>query len=186
MIEQSILTEYAIAADAAHATAIDKGWWDTPRSFGECIALLHSELAEVHEAIEEGIWSKQAEGYQEAAIELIDYIIRIMDMDRYFKLGVGLVIQQRYGLNPQNDDLAIEDSADALLSLHKFTAQALEAFRVNNAGHHHVDKRLAIAVKNAQSLAWVFMQSGQTPLKALQAKMKYNVNRPYRHGGKAL
>lgn len=33
----------------AHRTAKEKGWWDQPRSFGEQIALMHSELSEALE-----------------------------------------------------------------------------------------------------------------------------------------
>jgi NTP pyrophosphatase (non-canonical NTP hydrolase) len=33
----------------SHDTAIEKGWWDTERNFGEQIALMHSELSEVLE-----------------------------------------------------------------------------------------------------------------------------------------
>ena len=34
----------------AHAIAVDKGWYDTERTFGDCIALVHSELSEALEA----------------------------------------------------------------------------------------------------------------------------------------
>ena len=30
----------------AHAIAKDNGWWDEPRTFGDLIALVHSELSE--------------------------------------------------------------------------------------------------------------------------------------------
>lgn len=33
----------------AHQNAIDKGWYDEPRTFGEMIALMHSELSEALE-----------------------------------------------------------------------------------------------------------------------------------------
>ena len=34
----------------SHRTACDKGWWDQDRSFGEQVALMHSELSEALEA----------------------------------------------------------------------------------------------------------------------------------------
>ena len=34
----------------AHAIALSKGWWDEERSFGDLIALVHSELSEALEA----------------------------------------------------------------------------------------------------------------------------------------
>ena len=33
-------------AEKIHKKAIDNGWWETERSFGEIIALCHSELSE--------------------------------------------------------------------------------------------------------------------------------------------
>jgi NTP pyrophosphatase (non-canonical NTP hydrolase) len=33
----------------SHATAVEKGWWEKDRSFGEGIALMHSELSEALE-----------------------------------------------------------------------------------------------------------------------------------------
>ncbi len=48
----------------AHAAAIDKGFYDEPRNFGELIALCHSELSEALEAHRHGRtcpkgWAKQ-------------------------------------------------------------------------------------------------------------------------------
>lgn len=33
----------------AHQNAVDKGWWDDPKTFGELISLIHSELSEALE-----------------------------------------------------------------------------------------------------------------------------------------
>lgn len=57
-----------------HKTALDNGWWDKPRSFGELIALCHSELSEALEA------DRNDAGDEHVAEELADTIIRIMDM----------------------------------------------------------------------------------------------------------
>ena len=37
----------------AHAIALSKGWWDQERTFGDLIALVHSELSEALEAYRE-------------------------------------------------------------------------------------------------------------------------------------
>lgn len=41
-------------AQAVHENAVKHGWWDEERTFGEIIALCHSELSEALEAYRDG------------------------------------------------------------------------------------------------------------------------------------
>lgn len=59
--------------DICYATAKEKGWWDKPRSDGELIALMHSELSEALEAM------RNSHGKDAIAEELADCCIRIFD-----------------------------------------------------------------------------------------------------------
>ena len=70
--------------EAAHATAVSKGWHDTTRSFGEVCALLHSEISEAFEEHRKGAigtavrWEQgKPEGIP---IELADLVIRVFDL----------------------------------------------------------------------------------------------------------
>ena len=51
---QLFVNAFNALADEVHATAREKGWWDTQRNNGELIALMHSELSEALEALRHG------------------------------------------------------------------------------------------------------------------------------------
>lgn len=78
----------------SHQTAVEHGWWEEqpPRSFGDQIALMHSELSEALEQFREHhhpseiyIEDAKPEG---VAVELADVLIRIFDTCGYY--GVDL------------------------------------------------------------------------------------------------
>jgi len=92
-------------AEEIHLNAVDHGWWDEERSFGDIIALCHSELSEALEEYRTGrslFWYKtpnpvsaamgnadydimhdpncwKGEKPEGVAIEMIDCLIRILD-----------------------------------------------------------------------------------------------------------
>ncbi len=72
--------------EQAHATAEEKGWHERKRTFGELIALCHSELSEALEEYRKGCLPDQR-GYEAGSskpigvpIELADVLIRIFDL----------------------------------------------------------------------------------------------------------
>ncbi|MHA1287792.1 MAG: hypothetical protein ACTSPB_10360 [Candidatus Thorarchaeota archaeon] len=85
-------------AKEVHEIAVEKGWWDEPRTFAELVALMHCELSEALEAFRDGkpgatIIKGKPEGY---IVELVDCMIRILDtlghegvdVDRIYQLKV--------------------------------------------------------------------------------------------------
>lgn len=72
-------TDYGLDVLAAilHETAIEKRFWDNPKNFdvfGNKLALIHSEVTEVLEAI------RKNKGSEEIVEEMVDILIRTLDL----------------------------------------------------------------------------------------------------------
>jgi len=63
-----------------HRIAVKHGWWDSPRSIGEVLMLMVTELAEAMEAYRGGNpKSDKIQGFSRMEEELADVIIRLLD-----------------------------------------------------------------------------------------------------------
>jgi len=74
-----LVTDYGLDVLSAilHETAIEKGFWDSPKNFdvfGNKLALVHSEVTEVLEAI------RKNKGSEEIVEEMADVLIRTLDL----------------------------------------------------------------------------------------------------------
>jgi len=79
MNNNEIVTEYGLDALSAvlHETAIEKGFWDGEYNndkVGNKLALVHSEVTEVLEAI------RKSQGSEKVVEEIADTIIRLLDV----------------------------------------------------------------------------------------------------------
>ena len=79
MNSNKLVTDYGLDALAAvlHETAIEKGFWEGTISYdkiGNKLALVHSEVTEVLEAI------RKNKGSEEVVEEMADVIIRLLDV----------------------------------------------------------------------------------------------------------
>lgn len=88
----------AVASDV-HETAKSKGWWDEPRSDGDCIALAHSELSEALEGLRhDNPPDDKIPEFTAAEAELADTVIRIMDhaRKRGWRVGEALIAKAAF------------------------------------------------------------------------------------------
>ncbi|MDO3680411.1 hypothetical protein [Paenibacillus ehimensis] len=87
----------------AHHNAIDKGWYEEPRTFGEMVALMHSELSEALEDHRDGWGFREIyyEGEKPCGIpiELADTVIRIFDACGYLGIDLEAAIRTKMEYN---------------------------------------------------------------------------------------
>lgn len=108
-----------------HSNAVEHGWWEEERTFGELIALCHSELSEALEEFRKGKGLKETYykcltedpfeecNYDELGTckgclkakpegiptELADVVIRILDMCGRYDIDLESVISEKHDFN---------------------------------------------------------------------------------------
>ena len=166
----------------AHAIAKDHGWWDEARTFGDLIALVHSELSEALEAYRESGWpwlrvnEWRCDVHGEpmgVASELADVVIRVADMAEHY--GWDLDMEAR-----DTPFIAPETFREWIADAHYF---AVAAYICKRNDEKQCNWFLSRVIAHAHHMAAYY---GINLDAAIEAKMEYNRTRPYRHGGKAL
>ena len=184
----------------AHAIAKEKGWWDEPRSFGDLIALVHSELSEALEAYREyglvahvSCWNGARRDVHVidqicpdhhngtkpigVACELADVVIWVADMAEYY--GWDLSSWEGAEISHSTVDPTF---GDWISLIHGGLSMAF-AFLCTEAKRHLWEDALKAGLHLVNDMAAHY---GIVLDAAIQAKLAYNRGREYRHGGKAL
>lgn len=195
-----------------HQNAVEHGWWDEERSFGEVIALCHSELSEALEEYRAGrpvVWqSCQArpipcarescgdwcDGVCEVnalddkpegiAVELADCIIRVLDWFGKEKLDAGALVAEakKAVMCDVPGRIYASTLGDCISRWHLLLSLAYSCW-CRASGQYAAALRMALCV--AEIEAWA-AREGVDLEAILEQKHAYNKTRPYRHGGKIL
>ena len=154
---------------AVHATAQEKGWWDSARSDGEVFALIHSEVSECLEFLRNGNPpDDHCPELPGAIVELADTIIRCMDYAEYRAWDLGKAV---YDVSTGIDFRNLDDG-ECIAALHSDVSVAYDAQDVFLMAELCVD-----VMGFAQSRMWDIWC-------AIIVKSEYNKTRARKHGGK--
>lgn len=177
----------------AHENAINKGWWEEERTFGEMISLMHSELSEALEEYRkgkdvcEGYYSCQSDSIhcngeckkckyakpEGIPVELADAIIRIFDLCGKYEIDLESEIENAIEYEYYDDFPGFITCCHLCLS---------RSFS-DDINFGDGKRWLGNTYKTIENFC---NESGIDLEEAIKRKMAYNKTREWKHGGKKI
>ena len=183
-----------------HENAVKHGWWEEERKSSEIYSLVHSELSEALEEYRRsrpncyvvgdydeviafvpkewwnGTVSSKPEGI---AVELADYIIRVLDYFGYKEWSFEKAIAQ----NPIY--ICARDNSDLTLAIADAHYETSIAYWYSSFIMTEFEEKLYLSRAIDFILHW-FDENDLDVIDIIKVKDDYNRRRPYRHGGKVI
>jgi hypothetical protein len=183
--------------ERSYTTAVNKGWHEEPRSFGEVTSLFHSEVSEALECWRDpahtiaDVWESESGKPEGFVVELADLLIRIGDTCVETKIPLAKVLNNTtismlgYGMEDAVQN-AMRTVPEWLAYIHACLSRAFEDFILDDCdrGGTREEQASVMLAKAIVTVGTICRLNGLDLEASLIKKMDHNDTRPHRHGGK--
>lgn len=95
----SLQTELDDAMELVHTVNVEHGWYDVTRTFGDDIALLHSEVSEMYEAYRKPVPESGEYNPSSMPAEAADILIRLLDTCYRYNINLADAFRKKMKYN---------------------------------------------------------------------------------------